>query len=150
MKPLGRTVKLSLTTQQGNDEDAPILPESVMTTGFKNYYAIYKARPPPEEEITVSHFSAIQYCLGNGLPPWADFGLLGPNGARTFQKLKFHGLQIQPDGTFLMTEFKGPSNFKTWDQSYAVLMCGLIFLGHSGARPLGGLQGHDPEVCDVA
>jgi hypothetical protein len=50
--------------------------------------------------------------------------------------MKFHGLQILPDGTFAMTEFKGPPNFKTWDLSYAVLWCGLIFLDTVELGPL--------------
>ena len=147
VKSSQRTVKLSLTTQQGNDEEAPILPASILAQGFRNYFAIFKSRPPPDEEISIEHLSSIQYCLDHGLPPWADFCLLGPYGQRTMQKLKFMGLQIMPDGTFANQEFKGPPNHKTWDASYAVLRCGLIFLD---TVELGALEAYRSKIRKYA
>lgn len=45
-KPKAKTVNLSLTTQQGSEEEAPLLPEAMVVQGFKNYFTMFKATPP--------------------------------------------------------------------------------------------------------
>ena len=64
----GRVVKLKETTQQGNEE-ASILPEQAMVDGFKLYFDLYKATPPPEEEVNIDQFSSVAYSLSHGPPP---------------------------------------------------------------------------------
>ena len=131
-----RSIKLANVLQQGNEEEAPIVPEADVTRGFKRYFGIFKCQPPEDEEITTEQLSGLSLLLAQGLPPYADSALFGPNGHRLLSKMKMAGMKLMLDSTFQVVEYKGPSSFELWEECYAILRAGLLFLDAVELGPL--------------
>lgn len=127
-QPKARIAKMSQVAEQGNEEEAPLLPEQAMIDGHRRYHALFKTNPREDEEITLKQLSCIQFRLGHGPPPWVEFSVFGPNGNRLLHAMKMTGMVIMPDGTLQSQEFKGPPSYAIWNEPYSVLQTGLLFL----------------------
>jgi hypothetical protein len=135
-KPKARVAKMAQVAEQGNEEEAPLLPQQAMIDGIRRWYSIFKTQPREEVEITLEQLSCIQYRLQCGLPPWVEFAVFGPNGNRLLRAMKMTGMVMMPDGSFSNQEFKGPPTFAMWSECYNILQTGLIFLDTVELGPL--------------
>ena len=142
-----RTVKMSLILDQSNDTEVPYIPDLDHKEGYKRYFDIYKNMPSPDDDVTIEQLSGLVYYMKNGNPPWADFAIFGPHGQRLMCKLKMSGLRLQPDGSFLNVEYKGPPSYWLWEQCYSILKTGLIFLD---AAELGPLEAYKERIKKYA
>ena len=84
--------------------------------------------PHPDEEPTVDQLSGIKALTESGAPPYADFAIFGPHANRLKKKIAMNGFVMARDGTFHLTELKGPSNFTEWKDSYAIFKTCCIML----------------------
>ena len=145
--PAKRTIKMSLILDQANDTDVIIMDDVDLRAGYKRWHNIFKAMPSPDDDCTIEQLSGLAYFMKNGNPPWADFAIFGPHGQRLMCKLKMSGLRLQPDGTFLSVEYKGPPTYWLWEQCYSILRTCLIFLD---AAELGPLEAYRERIKKYA
>ena len=127
---------MSLILDQSNDADVPYIPDVDLKEGYKKYFDIFKSFPSPDDDITIEQLSGLVYYMNIGSPPWADFAIFGPHGQRLMCKLKMSGLRLQPDGTFLSVEYKGPPSYWLWEQCYSILRTGLLFTDAAELEPI--------------
>ena len=84
--------------------------------------------PHPDEEPTVEQLSAIKALVESGSPPYVDFAIFGPHANRLKKKIAMSGYTMARDGTFQLTELKGPSNFVEWKECYCIFRTCCIML----------------------
>ena len=145
--PAKRTVKMSLILDQSDDTEVPYIPDVDLKEGYKKFFNIFKTMPSPDDDVTIEQLSGLVYFIKNMNPPWADFAIFGPHGQRLMCKLKMSGLRLQPDGTFLNVEYKGPPSYWLWEQCYNILRTALIFLD---AAELGPIEAYKERIKKYA
>ena len=115
----------SVTSQVSKEIVGPLLKEDV-----DNHYTAYKEKfglpPDPNSECSEAQLAGLYHVLRSGGPPYVDFGVWGPNHHRLLRRMRFTGLRLGPAGSYHNVELLGPPDFRTWAESYDILMTGLL------------------------
>ena len=98
--------------------------------------------PHPDEEPTVDQLSGIKALVDTGSPPYADFAIFGPHANRLKKKIAMAGYVMARDGTFHMTELKGPSNIAEWKDSFGIFKTCCIMLNVMSPAALDNYSDH--------
>jgi len=131
--PGGVKVKLSQVVDQSSDQEVPMLPASELTAFRQRFITTFGDPPLQRMEVTDSQLTALQFKLTSGQPPYADFGVWGPYGARIERRLKFVSYALTPSGAWRTLELPGADCLDTWRDCWAVFKSAAVML--DVARP---------------
>jgi hypothetical protein len=126
-------VKLSQVVDQSSDQEVPMLPANELSTMRQRFITAFGDSPLPRMEVTDSQLTALQFKLTSGQPPYADFGVWGPYGARIERRLKFVSYALTPSGAWRTLEIPGADCLDTWRDCWAVFKTAAVML--DVARP---------------
>ena len=89
--------------------------------------------PPTEERPTDEQISALAHRVrvqssGRMNPPWVEFAIFGPYGARTAKMRQFTAPVLIRDGTRSQKTLRGPSSYAQWVAAWAVFANTMIML----------------------
>ena len=123
-----RRVKLSQVLRQGDDADAPLVPEAMMTAGYGRLESTFGLhyRPPANADVTLEQLSAVHHLIETKDVPYLDFALWGPHGHRIARKMKLSGQVLDSNATFRYMEVAGPPNIEVWSESYQVMQTAFL------------------------
>ena len=85
-------------------------------------------RALPSCAVTDAQLTALQFLLENNMPPYADFAVFGPHGARAERKLKFVQHYMNSAGQWRATEAPGLSTLDQWKTCWDVFAVAAISL----------------------
>ena len=121
----GDVVNLGTTIDGRKGRDITVVCEAVYYRGIE-YYA-YACWDEPSEDIrpSIQQSTCILELKRCG-SMYADFSLMTPHNVRTSKSRRFEGLIVGSDGLLCRREQKGPPDFATYQECFAVHECGLI------------------------
>ena len=124
---------------QGKDFELPLLSPDETLIKRDRYLSIHGATPIPAHQCTDEQLSALSFLVTNHSPPYADFGVWGPNNGRLQRKLKFTSQVPMTDGSVKPHEIPGPENLQTWQACWAVFRTACIMedIVHLATQDLG-------------
>ena len=83
----------------------------------------------PEEEASPDQLAALRLKLDMDVPPYADFAVFRPHGARLGRTLRFTArIWVPEDGAYVNKEIPGPSTFEEWRRGWRVYRYALLVL----------------------
>lgn len=116
-QPVGNNVvkiKIATVMDQASDMEVGLLPEDLIREKRKNYRVLMGDAPIEQADITDVQLSAFVYQTATGAPPYCDFGVWGPYGARIERRLRFRAHHLSADGKWATTEVPGADSLDTW------------------------------------
>ena len=125
---VGVKVKLSQVIDQGMDQEVPILGSTPIGIMRRRYIAVHGDPPLQKAEVTDAQLTALDFKVGQGLAPYADFGVWGPHGARMERRMRFTSHVFGPDGTWRTVELPGADCLDTWRDCWAVFKSAAIMI----------------------
>lgn len=139
-------VKMKFThiLDQADETEFPVVSESTKAAWVQRYIDATGGLPCEESEPTKEQLSALHRKIHQlGSPPYADFAVFTPFGRKMFRATRYRTYIPNLDGTFLMREVPGPTNYTQWLASYRVWKVAMVMLD---CIPIALLQQYEVHV----
>lgn len=120
-------VALSKTVDVTKERSVPLMAAAEYNECWNRFKAKMDRAPFPHEKPSCHQLTAMRDILRNG-GCYADFCLMGPNHVRTMKAWKYVA-QILVGGVVQETEMRGPPDFETWEECWAIFQTCMIMLG---------------------
>ena len=106
-----------------SDESELLPPENSAVRSWNERYVLLMGAPPQEEEEATDFQLAALFRRVYELDqaPYTDFGVWLPFGRRSLKASKYRSFYPLGDGSFVVKELPGPTNFQNW------LLCWRVF-----------------------
>ena len=124
-----------------------MLTEAELTPMRERYIAVEGDEPLDNVEVTNAQLTALKAVVGQGLPPYTDFGVWGPYGNRLARKQKFTNMFLDTSGKWHSQELAGPANLDSWRSSWAVFASAAIMLDIATPAVLSRYESRFVERC---
>jgi hypothetical protein len=131
-EPVTATTNLAQTVDQALKGQVPRLGLDELRVCRLRYEAV-TGGPPPERSLpTLDQLTALKAILGQGLPPYVDFGVWSTHGPR-IAKFQRTEAAVLIGGAFVTRMLDAPGSFQAWEDSWALFATAMVSLG--AARP---------------
>ena len=104
--------------------------------------------PTENAEVTDSQLTALKYLVDAGLPPYADFSVWGPFGARHERRMKFKARLLDNQGHWIQVEIPGPSSIEAWRRSFKVFSVAAVMCCIASPATLQRYESRFEERCE--
>ena len=121
-------VHLASTIDQAKIIDVPLMSKENLRSLRANYIVMAGGEPMPHVDVSDNQLSALSYLLEHELPPYTDFGVWGPFGARRERKNRFKAQILDSRGRWTTMEVPGPDTLEAWRQCWRVFATAATML----------------------
>ena len=123
--------------------EVPMLPEEKLKDLRAACEVKFGDAPTENSEVTDAQLIVPKYLVDPGLPPYADFSVWGPFGARQERRMKFKARLLDNHGHWIQVEILGPCSIEAWQNSFKVYSVAAIMCS---IATLATLQRHESRV----
>ena len=137
-------MKFAHILDQADETEFAVASEATKAVWVQKYIDATGGLPCEESEPTKEQLSALHRRIHQlRSPPYADFAVFTPYGRKMYRASKYRTYIPNLDGTFLMKEIPGPSNYTQWLSSYRVWKVAMVMLD---CIPIAVLQQYEVHI----
>ena len=145
-------VKMKFThiLDQSDDSEFQIVTDMVKARWMQRYIDVTGGLPCEETEPTKEQLSALHRRVHQlASPPYADFSVFTPFGKKMYRSTRYRTYIPNLDGTFLMREVPGPSNYTQWLACFRVWKVAMVMLDCIPIAPLQQYEIHIEKLVKL-
>ena len=139
-------VKMKFThiLDQSDDSEFQIVTDIVKAKWMQKYIDVTGGLPCEETEPTKEQLSALHRRVHQlASPPYADFSVFTPFGKKMYRSTRYRTYIPNLDGTFVMREVPGPTNYTQWLACNRVWKVAMVMLD---CIPIAVLQQYEIHI----
>ena len=111
------------------DEDIPMLNEEMWSSLRKRCITTSWSEPLASVDASDAQFTALYFVVASGLPPYTDFAVWGPRGARHDKRMRFAQHFMDTSGKWRAVEQGGPANLEVWRACWETFTVAALSIG---------------------
>ena len=131
----GTKRKICEVLDQLDDRPFEVPDADACRTLRENYKKVCGGKPSESEAPTAEQLGALQAKMDRRSAPYCDFAIFCPNGRRMAKIRRFEA-QVFVDNELRQKVLRGPSDFKSWTESWRVFRTAMISLRAAAPQTL--------------